>query len=111
LDDSSGRTIEHVADNDGRTRHPDEHHPAATIFGPKKEGLPVTFVLVSVPRLAFAIVAIHIAFGLVWGSAKRTGIMKDNLVPQIEPRRQTYSLTRWQMAFWFTLIFASYVFL
>ena len=86
-------------------------HPAETIFGSKKEDRPVTFVLVTVWRLLFAIVSILIVFGLVWGSAKGTGIMKDNLVPQIEPRRQTYSLARWQMAFWFTLIFASYVFL
>jgi hypothetical protein len=84
---------------------------SATIVGANKEGLPVQFVLVSVPRLLFAIAAIAIVLGLVWGSAKRTGIMKDNLIPQIEPRRQTYSLARWQMAFWFTLIFASYVFL
>jgi hypothetical protein len=86
-------------------------HPAATILGPNNEGLPVTFVLVSVPRLLFAIAAILVVFGLVWGSAKRSGIMKDNLIPQIDTRRQTYSLARWQMAFWFTLIFASYVFL
>lgn len=36
---------------------------------------------------------------------------RDGFLPQLEPRRQTYSLGRCQMAFWFVLIFVAFVFL
>lgn len=37
--------------------------------------------------------------------------LRDNLLPQLEPGRQPYSLGRCQMAFWFVLVFVSFVFL
>jgi hypothetical protein len=48
---------------------------------------------------------------LVWGNARKRSTLRDNLLPQLDVARQPYSLARWQMAFWFTLIFASFVFL
>ena len=48
---------------------------------------------------------------LLWWRARIDPTLRDNLLPQIEPRFQTYSLARWQMAFWFSLIFGSFVFL
>jgi hypothetical protein len=70
-----------------------------------------SLVLLSPWRLTFAFVAVAIILALVWGGAKRTAILKDNLLPQVPQEKQTYSLGRWQMAYWFTLIFASFLFL
>ncbi|HZS83730.1 MAG TPA: hypothetical protein VFA50_12720 [Stellaceae bacterium] len=64
---------------------------------------------ISPAPLAGAVVAVLLAFALVWIAARRSTLLKDNLLPQIEPRRQPYSLGRWQMAFWFTLVFAGFV--
>ena len=61
--------------------------------------------------LAIAVFAVGIIGGALWGGATRSTILKDNLLPQIAPKRQPYSLGRWQMAFWFVLIFASFIFL
>jgi len=82
-----------------------------TIVGLDAKQPTFTLVMLSPVRLALAAFAILLVTGLVWGGAKRSTLLKDNLVPQIDPKRQPYSLGRWQMAFWFTLIFASYVFL
>ena len=62
-------------------------------------------------RLLTASVAVLVVAGLVWGRARHSTTLRDNLLPQVEPIRQPYSLGRWQMAFWFTLIFASFIFL
>jgi hypothetical protein len=62
-------------------------------------------------RLAIAIVLCLGVIWLVWVRARIDPTLRDNLLPQIEPKCQTYSLGRWQMAFWFTLIFCSFVFL
>ena len=43
-----------------------------------------------------------------YGSPPALDLLKDNPLPQIAPMRQTYSLRRWQMTFWFTLIFAAF---
>jgi hypothetical protein len=48
---------------------------------------------------------------MVFSGAAKTNILKDALLPQLAPKNQTFSLGRTQMAFWFTLIFAAYVFL
>lgn len=82
-----------------------------TIIGASNASSRVNFKIASMAQLLFAIVAILLVLGFVWGSAHSTAIIKDNLIPQIDPKRQTYSLGRWQMAVWFSLIFASYVFL
>ena len=47
----------------------------------------------------------------MWLAAQRSTLLKDNLLPQIPASLQTYSLGRWQMAFWFTLIFCAFVYL
>lgn len=62
-------------------------------------------------RLAIAIALIGAVMVLLWVKARRNPTLRDNLLPQLEPSRQPYSLGRWQMAFWFTLIFASFVLL
>ncbi len=63
----------------------------------------------SIAQLIAAAVAIVVMLGIVWGGARHSTLLKDNLLPQLAPQRQPYSLGRWQMAFWFSLIFASFI--
>jgi hypothetical protein len=69
------------------------------------------FEVISVTQLMLAVLSILVVLVLVWGHARKSTTLRDNLLPQVEPARQPYSLGRWQMAFWFTLIFAAFVFL
>ena len=68
-------------------------------------------VILSPIRLVTAVFAIALLCTLVLGGARHSTALRDNLLPQIPKNRQTFSLGRCQMAFWFTLIFTSYVFL
>ena len=68
-------------------------------------------VVISGWWLVVGTVVVLVTFILVWGGARQSTILKDSLLPQLAPRDQPYSLGRWQMAFWFTLIFASFIFL
>jgi hypothetical protein len=65
--------------------------------------------------IEFAILGVVVFGGLalIIFAAHRTPILKDQLVPQIEPRYQTYSLAKTQMAFWFLVILGStlYIFI
>lgn len=63
----------------------------------------------SVGQLVVAAFAILAMLAIVLGGARYSTLLKDNLLPQLEKSRQPYSLGRWQMAFWFTLVFASFV--
>lgn len=76
-------------------------------------GVEPQFLLAVLPGwwLTFAVAAVLAVILMVWGGAKKTTIIRDNLLPQLPPDKQPFSLARWQMAFWFTLIFASFVFL
>lgn len=47
---------------------------------------------------------------IIWMSRK-SAILKDQLIPQISPDYQTYSLARTQMAFWFLIILLSFLYL
>jgi hypothetical protein len=58
---------------------------------------------------AVAIVAAVLA--VVVGTAWRTTTLRDSLLPQLPANEQPYSLGRCQMAFWFILVFASFIFL
>ena len=58
-----------------------------------------------------AVGAVVVVFGLVVGNARKTTTLRDALLPQLPPNEQPYSLARCQMAFWFVLVFASFVFL
>jgi hypothetical protein len=72
-----------------------------------------TFELEVVPVGRF-LIAIFVISGVIWlvfARARKNTALRDGLIPQIEPRLQTYSLGRCQMAFWFVLIFCSFVFL
>ena len=82
-----------------------------TIRGGHDEEPKFDLVLLSPLWMGLASVPVVAMLVLVWGSAKKTGILKDSLVPQMDPTQQTYSLGRWQMAFWFTLVFISFIFL
>jgi hypothetical protein len=64
---------------------------------------------VDITRLVIAIVVVVLAIVGIWLYGRRTTLLKDNLLPQIAPQRQPYSLGRWQMAFWFVIIFNSFV--
>jgi hypothetical protein len=69
------------------------------------------FEAIGVGRLLFALAAVVAVISLVWGHARTRTTLRDNFLPQIKPPDQTYSLARWQMAFWFTLIFAAFIYL
>ncbi|GEM_PF-2573099 len=59
--------------------------------------------------LGLAAGAILLVLIFVWGHARTRTTLRDNLLPQLAPSQQPYSLGRSQMAFWFTLIFAAFV--
>ncbi len=61
--------------------------------------------------LAVATLLILAVVLLVVISAQRSTTLRDSYLPQIAPSQQTYSLARCQMAFWFVLIFCSFIFL
>jgi hypothetical protein len=84
--------------------------PLPTISG---DALNATFQLrmFSWQWLLVATAATAFVLYLVWGHAKKQSTLRDNLLPQLDAARQPYSLARWQIAFWFTLIFASFLFL
>jgi hypothetical protein len=69
------------------------------------------FEVFSLGRLTAATLAVLAVFVLVWGHARTRTTLRDSYLPQLPPSLQTYSLGRWQMAFWFTLTFAAFVFL
>jgi hypothetical protein len=62
-------------------------------------------------RLGIAILLVAGVIWLVFARARKNTTLRDNLLPQIPAARQTYSLGRWQMAFWFVLVFCSFIFL
>jgi len=80
----------------------------APLGGPETK---VTLMLMSPIGLIGAFVVIALVFFAVWAAASKSTLLKDSLLPQLEPKKQPYSLGRWQMALWFTLIFAAFVFL
>jgi len=78
----------------------DPEHPAAFDFN-----------LIDGWALTVAVLAVALVIGAVWGHARTSTTLRDDLLPQLPPSEQSYSLGRWQMAFWFVLIFASFIFL
>jgi hypothetical protein len=87
---------------DGKTTRP-------TIAGVPVAAASFEFEVIGLWRLLSALVAILGVVSLVWGHARTRTTLRDSYLPQIMPSQQTYSLARWQMAFWFTLIFAAFV--
>src|SRR3984957_3790553 len=85
-------------------------NPQPTITG---DGMNATFQIriFSWQLLLVAVAASGFVLYLVYGNARKRSTLRDNLLPQLDVARQPYSLARWQMAFWFTLIFTSFVFL
>jgi hypothetical protein len=61
------------------------------------------------PGLLAAILVSIGAIAAVVGHAATSTTLRDNLLPQLEPRKQPFSLGRCQMAFWFVLIFVSFL--
>jgi hypothetical protein len=82
-----------------------------TIVGSPLTAASFEFEVIGFWRLVAALVAVIAVISLVWGHARTRTTLRDSYLPQIEPSQQTYSLARWQMAFWFTLIFAAFVYL
>lgn len=80
-----------------------------TIVGSPIAASSFQFEVIGFWRLVAALAAVIAVISLVWGHARTRTTLRDSYLPQIEPSRQTYSLARWQMAFWFTLIFAVFV--
>lgn len=85
--------------------------PAITADRQTPDNASFDFELISWPRLIAAVLIVGFLLYVVWGSARRTSIIKDNQIPQIDTKLQCFSLGRTQMAFWFTLIFACYIFI
>ncbi len=69
------------------------------------------FRVYSQGHLIGGFVAIAVVLALVWGFGRTRTTLRDNFLPQLPAAQQTYSLGRWQMAFWFSLVFAAFVFL
>jgi hypothetical protein len=80
-----------------------------TIVGSPVTAASFEFEVIGIWRLVAALAAVIAVISLVWGHARTRTTLRDGYLPQIEPSQQTYSLARWQMAFWFTLIFAAFV--
>lgn len=86
--------------------------PAVGTTAVAQPGAPASVLsTLSGTRLILAILAIAIVIALVWGHARTSTTLRNSYLPQLPPSQQTYSLARWQMAFWFTLIFAAFVYL
>ncbi|MDB5409027.1 MAG: hypothetical protein JWL84_3939 [Rhodospirillales bacterium] len=86
--------------------------PASPLIARKDGTLPILkLALIPTGWLFAAIGAVLLVLAVVWAAASKTTILKDSLLPQLPPREQPFSLGRSQMAFWFTVIFAVYVFL
>jgi hypothetical protein len=67
--------------------------------------------ILGTPWLLFAVViAAAVLFLLGWG-AVHTPLLRDKLLPQIPQRQRPFSLGSCQMAFWFTLVVVSFLFL
>jgi hypothetical protein len=81
----------------------------STILGASPESSSFQFEVLNMGRLLAGVVMAAMALAVVWGQARTSTALRDNLLPQLEASRQPYSLGRWQMAFWFTLIFAAFV--
>jgi hypothetical protein len=79
----------------------------------RAEGVEPSLKLALLPGgwLFLAFVAVAAVIVAVLAAAKRTNLLRDSLLPQLPQREQTYSLGRSQMAFWFVIIFGSYLFL
>ena len=92
-----------VRDGNGKVSQP-------TVVG-KPEYSTFGFEVFSWWRLAVAALIVGFVLFVLYGRVSKNPTLRDNLLPQIEPCNQSYSLARWQMAFWFTLIFVSFVFL
>jgi len=84
---------------------------APSIIGSDPDKSRFQFQVFSPLSMTVAVFAIVIVFVLVFGHARNRTTLRDNLLPQLEASRQPFSLARCQMAFWFTLIFAAFVFL
>jgi hypothetical protein len=84
-------------------------HARPTIEGSSITAASFEFEVIGVWRLVVALAAVIAVISLVWGHARTRTTLRDSYLPQIQPSQQTYSLARWQMAFWFTLIFAAFV--
>jgi hypothetical protein len=88
----------------------DSTSPAEIIGGDRAKST-FQLVLLSGPWLGLgALAVIFVIIGVI-GGARTSNALRDSLLPQLPHNLQTYSLGRCQMAFWFALIFASFVFL
>ncbi len=61
--------------------------------------------------LAVGVFVLGLFIWVVVDRARRTSVLRDNVLPQLPPLERPYSLGRVQMAFWFVLILSSFVFL
>ena len=88
----------------------------APVLGPRLVGqgnaMP-TFQMTILGTVWLGLAAFVLALGIaaVVYLARNTAILRDNLLPQLPALDRPYSLGRFQMAFWFVLILASFVFL
>lgn len=85
--------------------------PQPTVVGVPLTNSSFGFEVIGPWHLVGALAAVVFVVSLVWGHARTRTTLRDNLLPQIPASLQTYSLGRWQMAFWFTLIFCTFVYL
>lgn len=70
-----------------------------------------TLDILSTWWLMIAVVVVGAVMFLLGLGAVRTPMLRDGLLPQVPALERQFSLGRCQMAFWFTLVIASYLFL
>jgi hypothetical protein len=81
------------------------------IIGGERAKSTFQLVLLLIPSLVLGTLAVLLVIVGVVGGARSSTALKDSLLPQLPYNQQTYSLGRCQMAFWFALVFAAFVFL
>jgi hypothetical protein len=62
-------------------------------------------------NLWFSGIFVLIVAGVVIYLAATTSLLRDRLIPQLSSNKQTFSLARTQMAWWFIVVLGSYLFL
>jgi len=71
----------------------------------------IAFERYSAGGMALGAVAVMVVIIITAASAGRTVMIRDMVIPQMTRAERPFSLGRTQMAFWFCLIFASFIFI
>ncbi|WP_321964236.1 hypothetical protein [Paraburkholderia sp. J7] len=71
----------------------------------------ITFQRYSIPGMILGTFAVFLVAFITVMCARKTVMIRDTVIPQMRRPERPYSLGRVQMAFWFCLIFSSFIFI